>query len=315
MCDALYQFVLAASRLISDAFGMFLARVVPVSILLFLSAPIFAEEVASNYRLAMPCRAAVGQCDDFKWVSDLPYNKETYRLFEKGTAELGLPPERLEHWRNEDSSSFLKWLVGMEAKGDGVSTLILYFSSHQRSNGRIKFSKGEDLEGKAMVEALNSIAGHYARVLFVNDSCYASSLEHCGQFAANVIRLYSSNDAEESFDLEYRSGPYGLEEFVRGNRIFYKEKLKFEPRGMSFLAELAVRAARNLDREGHPSLRLQDLYKEMSRGRDLYDEQVRQRRVQHFVLVPADADMELLAPVNRGLTDHAPRSTTATETP
>ncbi len=128
----------------------------------------------------------------------------------------------------------------------------------------------------------------------MNDSCYAAALEKYGSFASNVIRFYTSRENEVSVDLIFDKGPYGLEEFTKGERHFLKSQMQWDPKGMSFFGIIGLKAALALTRGNRASVDLQTLLGEMNRFRDLYDEEIRQAKVQHFVLMPADANIELL---------------------
>jgi hypothetical protein len=150
------------------------------------------------------------------------------------------------------------------------------------------------LPGKDLVHALNQVAARYQRVLFINDSCHAAALEKSAPLAENIIRLYSAADNEEAIDLDFSNGPYGLSNFVQDPRNVLKSKPTLKIKGMSFLATMAFRTFLQLENDSAPSIDLQQLFKGMNAFRDRYDDDVRQAKVQHFKMIPAKANFEIL---------------------
>ena len=247
-----------------------------------------------SYRFPFPVRIATASCTDFEWVSDLPICAETARLLERtATGKFGLSPDRVDSWTNGALEEFLGWLKTVEDKGAPDATLIFYFVTHQMKDGSLKFSKGADLSPAGFVGAVNCLARRYNRVLLVNDCCYGAVLEGGGKFDDNVVRVYAASEDEEAFNLRFGKGPYGLDKFVEKERAWLKEKLGWEPPGMTFLGLIGLKSALEISKE--PAyLRLQTLVRRMRADRDLYDESIRQKKVQHIVLVPPTADFEIL---------------------
>ena len=248
-----------------------------------------------KYQWAIPVHFAAATCTEFSWVSDLPNTDETAALFKRCVVDrFGLPLDKTNFWSDGSNEEFLSWLNGLAEKGRSDSTLIFYFATHQWSNGQTKFSKGPNLEPEKLIQAINKAAKQYRSILFINDSCYAAALEKYGSFSSNIIRFYTSKDNEVSIDLVFDKGPYGLEEFTQKERQFLKSEIQWEPKGMSFFGIIGLKAALALAQRNGTTVDLQALLGEMNRFRDLYDEEIRQAKVQHFVLMPADANIELL---------------------
>ncbi len=258
---------------------------------------VLAEETRSfpYYQWAVPVRVAVATCSQFHWVSHLPLTSETVFLLKRSAVDtFGLSMEKTDFWENGTAEEFLEWMEAVGKKGDLNSTLIFYFSTHQRRNGRTKFSKGQDLEGERLVQEMNEIAKRYQRILFINDSCYASALEKKGVFSERILRFYSSKEDQLAIDLNFDKGPYGLEEFIQNERSFLKSEWQWNPKGTSFLAMIGFKSALALGKSFPKTMDLQMVFKQMEKSRDLYDQEVRQAKVQNFILIPSDANFEML---------------------
>jgi hypothetical protein len=172
--------------------------------------------------------------------------------------------------------------------------VILYFVTHQLDDGRTKFSEGPDLSPRQLIDGVNGLARGYGRVLFVNDSCFGPALEGKGRFEPNVVRLYASAEDQEACHVRFGKGPYGLEKFVRPELEMLDRDLGWRPDGMTLLGLIALKAGGSLPEMEVSSLRLQAWFRKMCEFRDRYDDEVRQRKVPHFVLVPATADFQIL---------------------
>ena len=249
----------------------------------------------SKYMWATPVRLATATCSEFPWVSDLPMTSETLALLKRcAVDEFGLSPDKVDSWNNGSADEFLSWMKELVQKGDTDSMLILYFATHQKSDGRTKFVHGPDLPPAQLMEAINALAKRYQRVLFIDDSCYAAALEKCGSFSENVIRLYSSEEDAVAIDLNFDNGPYGLDEFIKKEQRILQSRLNLNLKGMSFLSLMGLKAAVAISDKSLLSIDLQTLVREMNQWRDQYDEDIRQAKVQHLKLVPADANLEIL---------------------
>ncbi|MBI4025279.1 MAG: hypothetical protein HY360_09890 [Verrucomicrobia bacterium] len=250
---------------------------------------------AQGWEWDFPAHIATAVCTQFPWVSDLPMTGETVRLLRRCALDgLGLPAARMDHWSNGSADEFVAWLNDLAKKGTLDCTLILYFSTHQQSDGRLKFTTGPDLSANRMVHVVNAAAVNFNRLLLINDSCYAAALEKGGSFSDKVIRLYASTERETSRDLDFDRGPAGLEDFAANERRFLRTRLQWEPRGMSFLGLMGLKWALRLMEKNDEGVDLQTLVCEMIRCRDLYNEDVRQARAQHPVLAPANANFTLV---------------------
>lgn len=219
-------------------------------------------------------------CTRFRWVSDLPLATNTVVLLDR-TVRILDPEAVVEAWNDGTASEFLRWTEGRRLSAR-KKWLVFYFSSHQKTDGRIKFSEGDDLPPEKLVAAVNEMGRDSERVLFINDSCYAASLEKTGGFASNVMRCYSSREEEEAVDVEFDKGPAGVEEFMQPERAGLRVNWGWDPPGMSFLGIAGLKAGWG------KRLRTCDAFwRELLRAREAYHDSVRPGRVQHFVLVPA----------------------------
>ncbi len=254
-----------------------------------------------DYRFAQPVRVATASCTHFEWVSDLPVCLETARLLERSaTGKFGLPADRIESWTNGTSEEFLGWLKTVEDKGAPDASLIFYFVTHQQKDGSFRFSKGADLSPARFVEAVNHLARRYDRVVLVNDCCYGAVLEGGGKFYQNVIRVYAASEEEQAFNLRFGKGPYGMEEFLKEGRAYLKKRMSWDPPGMTFLGIVGLKAALEMSKDAGSPVDLQTFFRRLTTARDLYDTSIRQKNVQHIVLVPATANFEILVRQGRG---------------
>lgn len=248
----------------------------------------------SNWEWALPVRVGLATCWEYSWVSDLPVTPDTTAFLRQVAVEgLKLPPDHVDEWNNGTAGNFLEWIDALGRKGDGATTLILYFATHQRDDGRTKFSEGPDLPGRALVNVVNKLALQYRAVLFVNDSCHAASLEEEGRFATNVIRLYASSRDEDAVDLRFEKGPYGFEEWMAKDRDVWRAWSKSDPKGLSFLMMMGLKAGNSLQKRDDSVLDLKLLLKEMNRARSEYDDRVRHRGVQQIQIFPENANLPL----------------------
>ena len=240
-------------------------------------------------------RLATATCSKFPWVSDLPFTPETASLLKRcAVDEFGLADGKTDAWSNGSSEEFLGWLKQIGEKGDPDSTLILFLATHQWGDGRTKFSSGSDLAPEKLIRAINEAAARYQRILFINDGCYASGLEKRGSFSDKVIRLYASGNDHPALDVNFDKGPYGLEEFAQKERLFLRSRMQWNPKGMSFLGLIGLKAALSPREKSAASLDLQTFMREMNRCRDLYNETVRQAKAQRLALAPSDANFVIL---------------------
>ena len=100
-------------------------------------------------------------------------------------------------------------------------------------------------------------------------------------------------------DLLFDKGPYGLDSFIEKERRFIQSKKKWDPKGLSFFVLIGFKAFFSLTEKQPSSIDLQHLLHEMNDFRHLYDNEVRQARVQHFELVPSTANFEILRTTTR----------------
>lgn len=248
-----------------------------------------------TFHFAAPSRLATASCTDFAWVSDLPLCLETARLLElAATQKFGLPEDRVDSWANGSSEEFSNWSNKLEEKGELDGTLYLYFVTHQLKDGSLKFSHGTDLPPAEMVTMVNRLARRYGTVVLINDCCYGATLEQGGRFESNIIRLYSSAEDEEAYHFKFDKGPYGLEKFLKDERAWMKQDMQWNPPGMTFLGIIGLKSALEIAKKPGSSVTLQTLLRYMSANRDHYDDSIRQKKVQHFVLAPPTADCEIL---------------------
>lgn len=248
-----------------------------------------------SFRFSMPVRVATASCTDFEWVSDMPVCLETARLLEKSAvASFGLPADRVDSWSNGTAEEFLSWTKTLEEKAAPDATLFFYFVTHQLKDGHFKFSRGPDLSAADFVDAVNRLARRYDRVVLLDDCCYGAVLEGGGKFYDNVVRVYAASEDEEAVNLKFEKGPYGLAKFLKEERSYLKDKLGWDPQGMTFFGVIGLRAALEISQSPPVSVELQAFFRRMSAQRDLYDTSIRQKNVQHLVLVPATADFQIL---------------------
>jgi len=251
---------------------------------------------SASWRFVRPARIALASCTDFEWVTDVPMCLETARLIElASTRKFGVPADRVHTWANGSSEEFLNWLKTLEEKGAPDQMLVLYFVTHQFQDGRFKFSKGDDLPAAEMLDAVNRLARRYDRVILVDDCCYGALLEGGGKFFENVTRIYAASEDEEAINVRFGKGPYGLDDFVEKERAYLKQALAWEPPGMSFLGLIGLKSALEISKNPGDSVDLQGLVRRMGADRDRYDESIRQKKVQHIILVPSTANFEILA--------------------
>lgn len=263
----------------------------PILGLLFL---LLSPAYGDSFQFAAPTRIATASCTDFEWVSDVPLCLESAKLLRKvATEKFGVSDKMVHAWSNGSAEDFLRWLKTLEEKGSPDSTLILYFVTHQLTDGRLKFSKGEDLAGSVFVEAMNSLARHYDRIVLINDCCYGAAMEGCGKFYDNIVRLYAASEEEEADNLRFGKGPYGLEKFLKAERSWLVSALKWDPPGMSFLGVIGLKAGCELAGTGG-AVDLQTFFRSLSAARNEYDESIRQKKVQHLILVPSMANFDIL---------------------
>jgi hypothetical protein len=272
---------------------------------LFLPCAIFAPAAepteSETYRWATPVRLAFASCSEFPWVSDLPLTTETIRLLKRSATDaFGLPAERIHSWNNGSAEEFRGWLKEVGGKTEPDAVLILFFATHQLKDGRTRFTKGPDLPPEQLVDAVNTAAQHGQRLVFINDSCYAAALEKAGNFSDRVIRLYAADRREEAVDVHFEEGPFGLEDFARAERLFLQSRWDWKPPGMSLLGLLGLKAALKLAEERPATIDLRMLLDRMNRARQAYDDQVRQAKIQHISLAPADANIVLLKKSSKG---------------
>ncbi len=253
----------------------------------------------NGYEWAVPTRLAVATCSQFSGVSALPLTSETVSLLERCVVdELHLPPDHADFWNNGSASEFLEWMHGIAKKGDPHTTLLLYFATHQWSDGRTKFTRGPNMKPEDLIQAINDAGHHYQRILFINDSCYAAKLENCGRFSNNILRFYSSAEEERAVDLYFDHGPYGLQHFIQKERAFLHSKMQWDPQGMTFLGLIGLKTGLLLTGKHIETVDLQSFVQKMNQFRELYNEEIRQARAQHFILVPATSNFVILKPVS-----------------
>jgi len=260
---------------------------------------LFLEVQGSSQSLGQTCRLAIATCSKFPWVNDLPETVDTASFLQSCFQQFSKNQDSADIWQNGSSREFLNWTQMIARKGNPKQNLILYFSTHQRSDGRTRFSDGQDLSPSELIGALNDLAKNYQRVLFINDSCYAANLEKKGAFAENIVRLYSAQADEIALDLQFGKGPFGLSKFIEEDLKWLRSELNWTGKGMSFVTLMALKAGRIVTTK-KSDLDIGTLFIEMKRCRDLYDEQVRQSKVPHFVLVPADARFPIFATQSHG---------------
>jgi hypothetical protein len=262
------------------------------SLLLLACAACVAE---SRFEFVQPTRVATASCTDFPWVSDLAICLESARLLElAATKKWGVAPDRIDSWNNGSAAEFLEWLDSVAQKGTPDATLILYFVTHQLSDGDFKFSKGPDLPASEFVEALNRLARKYDRVILLDDCCYGALLEGGGKFFDNILRVYAASEDEEAYNFRFGKGPYGLDKFLKSGRDYLKQQLGWEPPGMTFMGMITLKSALELAEKPGDSVDIQTLYRRMAANRDAYDESIRQKKVQHILLVPPTCDWQIL---------------------
>ncbi|MCC7519214.1 MAG: hypothetical protein IT578_08530 [Verrucomicrobiae bacterium] len=249
---------------------------------------------AGDWEWSGPVRLATASCSRFSWVSDLPMAPETGRLLEHFAVDvLRLPGSGIHRWDNGSAEDFIRWLEELSRNGDPQTTLILWFSTHQKEDGRMKFSEGPDLAPSDLVAALNRVAASYARLLFMNDSCHAAALERVRGFRENVVRLHASREREEAADVEFSKAPFGVERFSREARADLRGKMRWDPPGMTLMGLFLLEGGRRAARDAS-SVDLQELVAAMNASRDRFEAEVRQARPQRLVLAPADANFELV---------------------
>lgn len=254
-----------------------------------------ASGAESEFRFSSPTRIATASCTDFSWVSDLELCQETARLVEKAaTGPFGLAADRLERWSNGSKEEFLAWLARLEQKGEPDGTLILYFVTHQLADGNFKFSRGPDLTCAEFLDAINKLARKYDRVILLDDCCYGALLEGGGKFFDNVVRVYAASEDEEAYHFRFGKGPYGLDQFLKAERDYLRQTMGWQPPGMTFMGIIGLKSALELAAGPVDSVSLQAFFRQMAANRDVYDELVRQKKVQHILLVPPTCDWQLL---------------------
>lgn len=246
-----------------------------------------------GWEWAGPTRVAIAECSRFPWVSDLPMVPETARLLECASGALGSPHGKAMRWSDGSSEGFVRWLDALARDGDPSGTLILYFSTHQRADGRMRFSEGPDLAASALVASLNALGGAHARVLFLNDTCHAAAIERAGAFRESVVRLHACRENERAADVVFSSGPFGAGAFARGPRTFLRDRAGLDPEGMSLLGLFGLAAGIEVERGKADTVDLRRLFAAMLAARDAWDRNVRQARAQHLELAPPDANFEI----------------------
>ncbi len=233
--------------------------------------------MAEEHGNGVPLEFASAVCTRFDWVSDLPLTTNTCLLLQRTIRQMD-SQARVHEWSNGSSGDFLQWMQQLKPYSTNTC-LILYLATHQKRDGRLKFSEGEDLPPDRLVNAVNQVAERYARVLLVNDSCHAAALEFGGEFCGNVSRFYASAASEEAVDVDFARGPAGLEDFARPGREWLRGHWGWDPPGMSFFGLMGLQAALRTPPRG--IMDLEEFWNGILRQRDRYDEQVRQAKVQH----------------------------------
>jgi hypothetical protein len=99
---------------------------------------------------------------------------------------------------------------------------------------------------------------------------------------------------EEAVNLRFGKGPYGFDKFVEKERSWLKQRLGWEPPGMTFLGLIGLKSALEISKNPGNPIDLQTLVRRMGADRDLYDESIRQKKVQHIILVPSTVNFEIL---------------------
>ncbi|MDD2710050.1 MAG: hypothetical protein PHV34_18870 [Verrucomicrobiae bacterium] len=244
---------------------------------------------------ASPVKLAVATCATFPGKEEVLLGSETAKLL-KAVAQddFRMASSKIFQWNDRSAADFRKWSQKVGEKGDAETTLLFYFSTLQRSDGGVRFSLGPDLKGEKLVEAVNAVAAKYKRVLFVNDSSYAARLEDCGKFSDKVIRLYACDDDEPALLLGFEKVSTGLDEFVQAERIFMRMRFPVEPKGMSFLGLVGLKAGLKLKDFSENNIDLQTWFKRMQHWRDFYTDHVKQPKAPRLILEPSDANFEMV---------------------
>lgn len=256
---------------------------------------IVGADEKQSYSWSAPTRVITAVCSKFSSVSELPQSLDTVDLISKTLKKVqGTQYDTGDQWENGTAVQFLSWLDSIEATGNKEGLLIFYFSTHQLTDGSLKFSDGKDLGGFELVQALNKLSSHFQRVLFINDSCYAASLEKCGVFSENILRLYASQADETALDIEFKRAPYGVDEFFGSERSILKKNFGFYGEGLSFLALVSVKAIADLTDENTSQVDLTNLLTKIESSVREYYKVVRQPSIQKIVVYPRDANLPLL---------------------
>lgn len=250
---------------------------------------------AEGWRWAAPVRLATAVCSRFEGVRDLPMAPESGQLLERlAAAAQGSPPPEIRRWRDGRAEDFLRWTEDLAARGESRTDLVFWFSTHQKRDGRLKFSSGPDLAPGDWVAAVNRTAAAHARVLLIHDCCHAAELERIGGFRPNVTRLYAARANEDAADVEFSSAPFGVAAFARPARAWLRAALRWDPPGMTLMGLYLLEGGRQAARDGGDCVDLQSLVAAMNAARERFNDEVRQAKAQHVVLAPPEANFVLL---------------------
>ncbi len=250
---------------------------------------------AEGWRWAAPVRLATAVCSRFEGVSDLPMAPESGHLLERLAAAVqGSPPTEILRWRDGSAEDFLRWIEDLAAGGQSGTDLVFWFATHQKRDGRLKFSSGPDLAPGDWIAAVNRAAAAHARLLLIHDCCHAAELERIGGFRPNVTRFYAARANEDAADVEFSRAPFGVAAYARPARAWLRAALRWDPPGMTQMGLYLLEGGRQAMRDGGDCVDLQSLVAAMNAARERFNDEVRQARAQHVVLAPSEANFVLL---------------------
>jgi hypothetical protein len=207
--------------------------------------------------------------------------------------EWGIPRTRIHRLQDQSAQGFLNWLESLQSAVSQDETLLLYFATHQLADGTLCFTTGPPLSGLDLVGAVNRLANH-ARIILINDSCFAEGLESCGGFLPQVVRLHACGRKESAVEVKFKQGsPQSLGFFASECR-WLETGLQAPVEGMSLLGVLWTRAVRELMAEGGPAISWRQIAARLQTLRDTYAVTVFKPRAQHPKHCPPEADFVFL---------------------